>query len=61
MNWHIYTPRKPICFFFFFLFLFFLFFSLILNSLFYLLGMNWNLDSILIGFLKLSSCVGGHV
>ena len=37
------------------------FFSLILNSLFYLLGMNWNLDSILIGFLKLSSCVGGHV
>lgn len=47
----------------FFIFLF-LFFSLILNYLFYLLGMNWNLESIMIGFLKLSSFVGpvgGHV
>ena len=32
-----------------------------LNYLFYLLGMNWNLESILIGFLKLSSCVGGDI
>lgn len=60
MNWHIYIRLVGLSVFYFS----FSFFSLILNYLFYLLGMNWNLESIMIGFLKLSSCVGpvgGHV